>query len=168
MTYPDASIIDDLYLDRLRSDNPTPGTGVLRRYRLPLDGGGAASTLLSEQGLELPRIHDGPATAQPYDVVYGIGSRAEGQFSDQLVKINVGDGAATRWYEPGVHPGEPVFVPRPDGTAEDDGVVLSVALDPAGEQSFLLVLDAASFEERARATVPHPIPFGFHGQFFGD
>jgi carotenoid cleavage dioxygenase-like enzyme len=30
----------------------------------------------------------------------------------------------------------------------------------------LLVLDAASFTERARATVPHAIPFGFHGQFF--
>ena len=33
--------------------------------------------------------------------------------------------------------------------------------------SFLLVLDAESFAERARAEVPHHIPFGFHGQFFG-
>jgi carotenoid cleavage dioxygenase-like enzyme len=29
------------------------------------------------------------------------------------------------------------------------------------------VLDAATFAERARAEVPHHIPFGFHGQFFG-
>jgi carotenoid cleavage dioxygenase-like enzyme len=28
------------------------------------------------------------------------------------------------------------------------------------------VLDAASFEEIARARAPHHIPFGFHGQFF--
>jgi carotenoid cleavage dioxygenase-like enzyme len=59
-------------------------------------------------------------------------------------------------------------VPHPEGAAEDDGLVLSVVLDPDAERSFLLVLDAASFEERVRATVPHAIPFGFHGQFFGN
>jgi beta,beta-carotene 9',10'-dioxygenase len=31
--------------------------------------------------------------------------------------------------------------------------------------SFLLVLDAASPQEVARAEVPHQIPFGFHWQF---
>jgi carotenoid cleavage dioxygenase-like enzyme len=41
-----------------------------------------------------------------------------------------------------------------------------VVLDPDAEQSFLLILDAHSWTERARAPVPHAIPFGFHGQFF--
>jgi beta,beta-carotene 9',10'-dioxygenase len=27
------------------------------------------------------------------------------------------------------------------------------------------VLDAADLSEIARARVPHPVPFGFHGQF---
>ena len=44
-------------------------------------------------------------------------------------------------------------------------MVLSVVLDSATERSFLLMLDAASFEEVARADAPHHIPFGFHGQF---
>ena len=166
VTYPDASIIDDLYLDRLRSDEPTPGTGHLRRYRLPLDGGSASSTVQSDERLELPRIHDGPATARPYQYVYGVGTREVGHFTDQLLKIDAETGAAQTWHEAGTYPGEPVFVSLPDGTAEDDGVVLSVVLDPDTERSFLLVLDAASFEERARAPVPHAIPFGFHGQFF--
>ncbi len=166
VTYPDASIIDDLYLDRLRSDDPTPGTGHLRRYTLPLDGGAASSRVLGDEQIELPRIHEAAAVARPYEYVYGIGTRQEGQFSDQLVKMGVPDGTTQTWHEPGTHPGEPVFVPHPEGTAEDDGVVLSVVLDPAGEESFLLLLDADSFTERARATVPHPIPFGFHGQFF--
>ncbi|TVP76588.1 MAG: carotenoid oxygenase family protein [Gemmatimonadales bacterium] len=56
---------------------------------------------------------------------------------------------------------------RPDSRAEDAGVVLSVVLDARSESSFLLVLDAASLEERARARVPHAVPLGFHGQFFG-
>ncbi len=167
VTYPDASIIDDLYLDRLRSDEPTPGTGDLRRYRLPLSGGSASSTVQSGESLELPRLHEKAARAQSYQYVYGVGTSEDGDFTDQLVKIDAQTGRAQVWREDGTYPGEPVFVPRPDGTAEDDGLVLSVVLDPADEQSFLLVLDADSFQERARAAVPHPIPFGFHGQFFG-
>jgi carotenoid cleavage dioxygenase-like enzyme len=167
VTYPDASIIDDLYLDRLRSDAPTPGTGHLRRYRLPLAGGTATSTRQSDERLELPRIHEGRATGRPYQYVYGVGTQNVGDFTDQIVKLEVETGAAATWQEAGTYPGEPVFVPHPDGTDEDAGVLLSVVLDPTAEQSFLLVLDAASLEERARAPVPHAIPFGFHGQFFG-
>lgn len=166
VTYPDASIVDDLYLDRLRSDAPTPGTGHLRRYRLPLDGGAASSTRQSDERLELPRIHEEAARARSYRYVYGVGTHAPGNFTDQIVKIDVETGAAETWHEAGIYPGEPVFVPRPDATAEDDGLLLSVGLDPDRERSFLLVLNAASLEEQARAVVPHAIPFGFHGQFF--
>ncbi len=166
VTYPDASIIDELALDNLRSDDPSPATGHLRRYRLPLTGGDPSFRLLSDERLELPRIAEDAARAQPYDTVYGIGNRVENDFADQLVKIDVDSGAAQTWYEDGTYPGEPVFVPHPDGEEEDDGVLLSVVLDPAADRSFLVVLDADSFTERARATVPHAIPFGFHGQFW--
>jgi len=166
VTYPDASIIDALFLDRLRSDERTPGTGRLRRYHLPLNEGSVSSSVQSDERLELPRIHEKAARAQPYRYVYGVGERGEGSFTDQLVKIDVETGAAQVWREDGTYPGEPVFVPHPDGEAEDAGAVLSVVLDPGAERSFLLVLDAESFEERARAEVPHAIPFGFHGQFF--
>ena len=55
---------------------------------------------------------------------------------------------------------------EPGRDGEDDGVVLSVVLDTNAGRSFLLVLDAGSFEEIARAEAPHHIPFGFHGQYF--
>jgi carotenoid cleavage dioxygenase-like enzyme len=58
-------------------------------------------------------------------------------------------------------------VAAPDAREEDDGVVLSVVLDAIAQRSYLLVLDAGSFEELARAEAPQRIPFGFHGQFFG-
>ncbi len=45
-------------------------------------------------------------------------------------------------------------------------MLLSVVLDIKKDVSFLLVLDASSFAERARAQVPHHIPFGFHGAHF--
>ena len=72
---------------------------------------------------------------------------------------------AVTWSEDGCYPGEPVFVAAPDGQGEDDGVLLSVVLDAHRGNSFLLVLDAATLTELARAEVPHHIPFGFHGQF---
>jgi carotenoid cleavage dioxygenase-like enzyme len=62
--------------------------------------------------------------------------------------------------------GEPIFVPAPSPTAEDDGVLLSVVLDAPTERSYLLVLDARSLSELARAYAPHVVPFGFHGQFY--
>jgi beta,beta-carotene 9',10'-dioxygenase len=78
----------------------------------------------------------------------------------------VRDGSRSEWRSDGCYPGEPVFVRQPGTEAEDAGVVLSVVLDVNAGRSFLLVLDAGSFEELARAEAPHHIPFSFHGQYF--
>jgi carotenoid cleavage dioxygenase-like enzyme len=59
-----------------------------------------------------------------------------------------------------------VFVAAPDAGNEAEGVLLSVVLDGRNDSSFLLVLDASSMTEIARAECPHQIPFGFHGNFF--
>jgi carotenoid cleavage dioxygenase-like enzyme len=44
-------------------------------------------------------------------------------------------------------------------------VILSVVLDTGTAASFLLILDASTFRELARADAPHHIPFGFHGTY---
>lgn len=70
------------------------------------------------------------------------------------------------WYQKGYYPSEPVFVPSPDSVDEDDGVILSVVLTPTEDKgTFLLVLDAKTFQELGRAEVPVNIPYGFHGTF---
>jgi carotenoid cleavage dioxygenase-like enzyme len=73
---------------------------------------------------------------------------------------------ATTWCEPGCYPGEPVFVAAPEARDEDEWVILTVVLDAHRGASFLLVLDARSCAELARAEVPHHIPFGLYGQYF--
>jgi carotenoid cleavage dioxygenase-like enzyme len=100
---------------------------------------------------------------RPYRYVWGVGIRSG--WLGTIVKGDLVGGSAGMWERDGCFPGEPVFVARPGAEDEDDGVLLSVVLDSRSERSFLLVLDARSLEELARAEVPHHIPFGFHGQF---
>jgi len=166
--YEDASIIGLLELDRLRSNADAVGPQA-RPVRLTLGVDGSVDTRpLADVDLELPRINYRANNAKPYRYVYG-GSTGDAAFLKRLVKVDVTDGSHQVWEEPGAWAGEPVFVPRVGGdgvAAEDDGVVLSVVLDADAGTSFLLVLDAQSFTEVARARAPHHIPFGFHGQFF--
>jgi carotenoid cleavage dioxygenase-like enzyme len=168
--YPDASIIDRLYLDEFRSSSPRfPefAESELRRYRLPIDGDEVSQRTLYEGAFDLPNIHYREFNTREYDYAYGVSVHDDrpGDFLNQLVKVDVTSETATTWYQDGAYPGEPIFVPDPDADYEDDGVVLSVVLDARGERSFLLILDAGTFAEIGRAEVPHAIPFGFHGQF---
>ncbi len=162
--YEDPSIIDALYLDRLRSEDSIPLARPVR-YTLGLDSGRVSSQRLADIDLELPRINYRAHNARPYRYVYG-GSMTEG-FLGAIAKVDTERGESETWSEPGCFAGEPVFVPEPEAHEEDAGVLLSVVLDTNRETSFLLVLDAATLAERARAEIPHRIPLAFHGQFFG-
>jgi carotenoid cleavage dioxygenase-like enzyme len=165
IAYPDATIIDALYLDKLRRGADV-STGHLRRYRLRLASGDTTYETLLQETLELPRISYRAYNGSPYRYVFGTGNRLPRNFMDQLVKVDVYERTATTWCKPGCYPGEPVFVAAPEARDEDEGVILSVVLDAHKGASFLLVLDASSFAELARVDVPHHIPFGLHGQYF--
>lgn len=163
VAFPDARIIDELYLDRLREAAPIEGA-TLRRFVLAPGRDDASQETLSDAPLELPRINYARCNERAHRHVWAAATGDSGWF-DHLVKIDVEQRRTTTWAEPGTFPGEPVFVAAPDAEAEDDGVLLSVVLDAASERSFLLVLDAADLRELARAEAPHHIPFGFHGQY---
>jgi carotenoid cleavage dioxygenase-like enzyme len=163
VAYDDASVIDTLYIDRLRSGGELRPSQ-LRRYRIGPGSDRAEAAVLLDRTAELPRIDYARVNARPYRHVYLAGGR--GGWLDELVKFDVTERALSTWSEDGCYPGEPVFAGRPGRDREDDGVVLSVVFDSRSERSFLLVLDATSFEERARAQAPHHVPFGFHGQYF--
>jgi beta,beta-carotene 9',10'-dioxygenase len=164
VTHPDASIIDRLYLDTLRSNEPGPLSGSLTRFRV---GGSQRATreTLCDTGVELPRFDYRRRAGRGYRYAYGVGQGGSRDFIDSLVKLDLERGTALRWQEEGCYPGEPVFVEAPGTSNEDDGVILSVVLDARAATSYLLVLDASTFAERARAEVPHHIPFGFHGSY---
>lgn len=169
VAYEDASVLSAYYLDRLQTGQNEIPWGILRRYRVPLSGGRVRSETLSDACMELPRFDYGRYNMrQEYRYVYASSQRPDHPtgFYNQLVKADIGTGQSWTWFEPDCYPGEPVFVGEPGRRAEDQGVILSVVLDAARAESFLLVLDAQSFAERARARIPHPVLFGYHGEFF--
>jgi len=166
VTYPDASVIDDLYLDRLRSNSSATLTGAMTRVRMPLDGGEPQLARIGDAALEFPRINYEAHAGRPYRFVYGGGNSGSGDFIDSLVKIDVSTGDANWWREPHCYPGEPVFVSAPSPTREDDGLIASVVLDAFRGRSFLTIRNATDLTELARAEVPHHIPFCIHGNFF--
>jgi carotenoid cleavage dioxygenase-like enzyme len=177
LAYPNAEIIEQLRLDRLRAGQPITATAILTRFRIPLNGERRAQPVHIEQEqlcstpFELPRIDYARRGGRSYRIVWGNGQSRSNRFLDTIVKVELSNRDAETfrsWAEDGCYAGEPVFVARPDGDAEDDGVLLSVVLDAQAGHSFLLVLNAATLEEQARAAVPHHIPFGFHGNYFPD
>lgn len=69
------------------------------------------------------------------------------------------------WTSPTVFPSEPVFVPRPGGEDEDDGVLLFLGYDMLRRESFMGVLDATDMSELARAYCGSRCCVSFHGHW---
>jgi carotenoid cleavage dioxygenase-like enzyme len=161
--FPDADVIEDLYLERLREGKPV-SFAELTRFRLRLSDRSVSRERLADEDMELPRINYMRCNERPYRCVWAVGDRGGGWLT-QIVRVDLSERSTIFWAQPDCYPGEPVFVARPEADEEDDGVLLSVVLDASAGTSFLLVLDARDLRELARAQAPHHIPFGFHGQF---
>lgn len=63
--------------------------------------------------------------------------------------------------------GEPVFIPKPDATSEDQGWLVALVYDGDRNRSDVVILDAAQVDQGpiARLHLQHHIPYGLHGSF---
>ena len=167
--YDSPGIIAEYYLKRVREQGVARECRA-RLLRLTVTPGEQRARMdpLSDHPLELPRIHEVRVATGDYRFVYGTSPEPAGTdgFPDRVVKIDLGNGQPSTWNRPGCYPSEAVFVPAPDGQAEDDGLLLSVVMDADGGHSCLQILDARDLSEVARADLPHIIPFGFHGNYY--
>lgn len=167
VTYPTAHIIDEIDgKENWKSD--LADTILLKRFTIDLAQQFLSEEVIFDKSAELPRV---PAerTAHEYRYCYLIDYDFPNSVKDKrsLYKIDVAAKTALSWEEEGCIPGEPIFVPAPNSTQEDDGVVLSLVLDFANHRSFLLILDGRNLKELARAAIPHAVPLGLHGLWNG-
>jgi carotenoid cleavage dioxygenase-like enzyme len=171
VAYEDAGVVEGLYLADADDWFERGEDGHLRRFVLPLEGSDTAANRAGEvtterlyDGCELPRIAPADRT-RPYRYVYAQGA-AEPD-GNHVAKVDVESGETRRWEEPGYFVEEPIFVRAPGADRPgDEGVVLVTALNATEGRTDLLVLDGETLDERARAPLPHAVPFGFHGRYF--
>lgn len=168
--YDDADIINKYYLKELERHDLRLPEGKLRRYRLDLASKKVKEIVtVSDACIELPRIdYDHFNMNGNYRFTYGVGLHPMHKigFYNSIVKIDTKNGDASYWHQQDCYPGEPYFIASPESKHDADGVILSIVLDAGKERSFLLVLNATTLDEIARAEVPEPIVYGFHGEFF--
>ncbi|KAH0619516.1 hypothetical protein JD844_000200 [Phrynosoma platyrhinos] len=97
---------------------------------------------------------------------------------DKVVKFDILTKKRIHWEEEHCWPAEPIFVPSPNTKEEDDGrrhdssvtgeagIILSAIVTSEPEKlPFLLILDAKTFKEIARATVNVELHLDLHGCF---
>ena len=166
LAYPDAAIMDDLRVTRMAERLPDLRPRLVRITMRP--GRPRAEVQpLGDTGFEFPGIHYRRSSGGDYRCVWGAadGPPAAGGYASSVVKVDVRSGEH-RAFGDGEHIyGEPVFVARPGGLDEDDGVLLSVGSSQRTPSSALAILDARTMDLLARADVPAAIPLGFHGSF---
>ncbi|XP_029979097.1 beta,beta-carotene 15,15'-dioxygenase [Sphaeramia orbicularis] len=116
------------------------------------------------EGFELPRINY-DFNGKRSRFVYG-NCVEESALAKKLGKFDTETKEMVYWSEDNCWPSEPVFVPRPNGESEDDGVVIvSVLNSNPGQSCFILLLDGKTFKEVARAYVKGGLYKDMHGFF---
>jgi carotenoid cleavage dioxygenase-like enzyme len=163
-------VMTNLSTKNVLHGNPRLG-GEPVRLVLNLANGSVRREALSDERVEFPRINYGRVHQRPYRYGYAVRARCVGEgderrYESRLAKLDMEGGEMLFFEEPDWIPGEGVFVPRENGTAEDDGYILSVASHRHEERGQLWILDAKDMSLCAKLTVDVALPLGFHGQFY--
>ena len=146
----------------------TDAQGRLHRATLDLKAGTLHSEQVSDRRCEFPVVTPLRAGARHrylYLTDHASRESLRGP-QDAVVKVDMDTGAETV-VRLGVehYPSEPIFLPRPGGSAEDDGWLLVQTYDALRDQTYVAVLDAREPEAGpvARAWMDHFFPLTFHG-----
>jgi len=142
----------------------------LERWELDPAARSVSVTVIDDAPNEFPR-HRGSVTAKPYRYGYCAVPALDQAAGWPTVKHDLQTGERQVFdHGPGRAGGEPVFVARPDGTAEDDGWLVTYVHDLGANSAEFVVLDAADFDRGyvARVPLPQRIPYGFHGNWVSD
>ncbi len=165
ITYENDAVVKCITLDALRDCQDREFEhSYITRFTLDTTHQNVTHQQIASQTLEFPTLNQ-HYSMKPYNFVYGLSAEQPYKFPHQLTKINVKTGNVVHWAQAGCYASKPTFVAHPKATKEDEGVLLSVVFDSINTQSFLLILDAATFKELARATLPCIIPLGLITMF---
>jgi beta,beta-carotene 9',10'-dioxygenase len=166
LAYPNVDIMASLRTDRMAAALPDLRPSLVRIVMRP---GVERATVekLSDVGFEFPSTNYKLASGHPYRFAYGAsdGYQSGSAYASAIVKVDIETGKSTSFSDDTHIFGEPLFVSRPGGDGEDDGVLLTVGSAQKAESSVLAIIDARTMALIASAQVQSWIPLGFHGSF---
>jgi carotenoid cleavage dioxygenase-like enzyme len=171
----DAAVLDVCRYETMFDDDPHgigDNTARLERWTISPSQGSVDIEIVADLPVEFPRL-DERLVGREHSVGYFTLPRFERESADpdsmSLGRIDLASGRVeVHDFGPGAVASEGVFVPASADAAEEEGYVLTIVGDVAGEHaSELVVLDAGAFvaPPLARVALPQRVPLGFHGNF---
>jgi torulene dioxygenase len=139
--------------------------GDLVRYELNITSKTFQQEIPLVHNIEFPRFNQ-EFMFKNYKYLFGCQLDLPSNKSKQgagIVKVNLHDKTTIAFHESGLLCAEPIFVKRPEGVLEDDGVVLTLA--NGKECCYLLILDAKDLKELSRIQVGAWTAITFHGSY---
>ena len=141
--------------------------GLLEQCRIDLASGSVSTTRLSERCCEFGMVNPEREGLPARYAWMAVAERETGNDPLQAIKkLDLSTGERRVWSAaPRGFVSEPVMVPRPGATSEDDGWVLCLVWNGARCASDLVILNAADLSEQAVLELPLAIPHGLHGSW---
>lgn len=146
--------------------------GQLKRCRIDLATGAVRTELLEPRCCEFAMVNPARQGLEARYAWMAVTERERGNDPLQAIeKLDLGTGERWLWSAaPRGFVTEPVMVPRPgasaeDQSAEDDGWVLVLVWNGARCASDLVILNAHDLSEQAVIPLPLAIPYGLHGSW---
>lgn len=167
----DICVYDRLF-DRDRNGPFRDALPTLERWTLDPHRRAVARDGIDDRTQEFPRVA-GTVLNRPHRYGYTVSlgtDVAKWAFGDTIKHDLVAGTSVVHDHGPGRGAGEPVFIGRDGGTAEDDGWIITTVYDATTDRSDIVLLDAADIAgpEVARIELPARIPHGFHGNWVRD
>ena len=152
------------------ADIGNDGAAKLTRWTFDLQSGAVKEQPLDDSPAEFPRLDERYAgLAYRHGYTGGrCGASTDGGFFNALFHYDhqSGQKRVCSFGTTGF-PSEPIFVPRSVQSPEGQGYLLTVVYREPENRSDLVILDAENIDREPLATVtlPHRVPYGFHGNW---
>lgn len=146
--------------------------GQMWRFRANLRSQTVQRELTESRCCEFPYVHPDKA-GLPYRYLFmGAAHNPTGNAPLQaILKIDWETGERQLWSAaPQGYVSEPIFVPRPHSTIENDGWILTLVYDSNHHRSDVVILEASDLHRGpiARLHLKHHIPYGLHGSWISE
>jgi all-trans-8'-apo-beta-carotenal 15,15'-oxygenase len=150
-------------------DFDTLDPGKLWRFSVDLTSKTVERQLIESRCCEFPAIHP-ERVGREYRYLF-IGAAHHGTGNAPLqailkIDLQTGERQLHSFAKQG-YVSEPIFVPKPQASAEDGGWLLTIVYDGSKHRSDVVILDGQDLQRGAIATIhlKHHIPYGLHGSW---